>query len=91
MGTIHINTDQLRALGMRFTQNNEYIRNQLIPELQGISSSMEGDWVGASRMRYDDLFQSWMQSALSLERWGEDIGQHVYQTAQQFDNADHSL
>jgi WXG100 family type VII secretion target len=91
MGTIHINTDQLRTLGTRFTQNNEYIRDQLIPELQRLSSSIEGDWMGASRMRYDELFQGWMQSALSLERWGEDIGQHIYQTAQQFDTADQSL
>lgn len=91
MGTIHINTDQLRILGQRFTQNNEYIRTQLIPELQRLSASIEEDWSGASRLRYDDLFQGWMQSALSLERWGEDIGQHISQTAQQFDNADHSL
>ena len=91
MGTIHVNTDQLRDLGNRFVAGNEYIRSQLIPELQRLSGSMEGDWVGVSRVRYDELFQSWIQSALSLEKWGEDIGQHVYQTAQQFDTADHSV
>jgi len=91
MGTIHANTDQIRQLGNQFVQCNEYIRNQLIPELQRLSASTESDWVGVSRVRYDDLFQHWIQSALSLERWGEDIGQHVYQTAQQFDNADRSL
>jgi uncharacterized protein YukE len=52
---------------------------------------MEKDWTGVSRARYDDLFQHWVQSALSLEGWGEGIGQHVSQAAEQFDNADRSL
>lgn len=91
MGTIHINTDEMRQLGRRFVECNEYIRDQLIPELQRLSASMESDWTGVSRVRYDDLFQHWTQSALSLESWGQDIGQHVSLTAEQFDNADRSL
>lgn len=91
MGTIHVNTDEMRQLGRRFVECNEYIRSQLIPELQRITMNMEHDWTGVSRARYDDLFQHWIQSATSLENWGEDIGQHVSRTAEQFDNADRSL
>ncbi|MBA2392904.1 MAG: WXG100 family type VII secretion target [Ktedonobacteraceae bacterium] len=91
MGTIHVNTDEMRLLGRRFIECNEYIRSQLIPELQRLSIGMENDWIGVSRVHYDGLFQHWIQSALSLENWGEEIGQHVSQTAQQFDNADRSL
>ena len=91
MGTIHVNTDLMRQLGNRFVQCNEFIRNQLIPELQSMSAQMEGDWVGVSRARYDELLQGWLQSATSLQNWGHDIGQHVYWTADQFDNADRSL
>jgi WXG100 family type VII secretion target len=91
MGTIHVNTDEMRQLGRRFVECNEYIRSQLIPELQRLSAGMENDWTGVSRVRYDDLFQHWIQSAMSLENWEEDIGQHVSRTAEQFDNADRSL
>jgi WXG100 family type VII secretion target len=90
MGTIHVNTDLMRQLGRRFIQCNEYIRNQLIPELQHLTAQMEGDWVGVSRARYDELLQGWTQSASSLQNWGNDIGQHIYHTADQFDNADRS-
>ena len=91
MGTIHVNTDLMRQLGNRFIQCNEYIRSQLLPDLQNLTGQMEGDWVGVSRARYDELLQGWTQSAYSLQNWGNDIGQHIYSTADQFDNAYRSL
>jgi WXG100 family type VII secretion target len=91
MGTIHVNTDLMRELGQRFVECNLYMREQLIPQMQHITAQMEGDWVGASRYRYDELFNGWMQSSQSLVNWGTDIGNHVSQTANQLDNADRSL
>jgi len=90
MGTIHVNTDVMRQLASRFIQCNEYIRDQLIPELQRLSAQMEGDWVGVSRSRYDELIHGWNQNAFSLQNWGTDLGQHLYRTADQFDSADQS-
>ena len=91
MGTIHVNTDVMRELGERFIECNLYLREQLIPQLQHLSAQMEGDWVGVSRHRYDELFHGWLQSSQSLVNWGTDIGTHARLTAEQFDNADRSL
>ncbi len=89
-GTIHVNTDMMRELGRRFQENCEFCRTKMISELQGITSQMEGDWVGVSRVRYEELFGHWCQSAQSLITWGEDIGLHLSKTAQYFDNVDQS-
>jgi WXG100 family type VII secretion target len=89
-GTIHVNTDLMRLLGRRFLEISEYCQTQLITELQNISAQIEGDWIGVSRQRYDELFQQWRQSSQSLLTWGQEIGQHLNNTANQFDNADQS-
>jgi WXG100 family type VII secretion target len=91
MGTIHINTDVMRQLGRRFIEVSEYSHNQLVSELQHMSTQLEGDWQGISRYHYEELFQHWVQSAQSLLTWGNDIGTHLQKTADQFDQADHSL
>jgi WXG100 family type VII secretion target len=91
MGTIHINTDVMRQLGKRFIEVSEYSHNQLISELQQMSTQLEGDWQGMSRQHYEELFLHWVQSAQSLLIWGNDIGVHLQRTADQFDQADRSL
>ncbi len=90
MARIHIDTEIMRQLGQRFVEVSEYSHNQLISELQSMTSQIEGDWQGVSRQRYDDLFQHWTQSAQSLLNWGQDIGHHLQTTAAQFDAADQS-
>ncbi|MEO6891105.1 MAG: WXG100 family type VII secretion target [Ktedonobacteraceae bacterium] len=90
MARIHIDTEIMRQLGRRFVEVSEYSHNQLISELQSMTSQIEGDWQGISRQRYDELFQHWIQSAQSLLNWGQDIGRHLQTTAEQFDAADQS-
>lgn len=41
-----------------------------------------------SRTYYDELFRQWCQSAQSLVTWGEEIGTHLAETAEYFDNVD---
>ncbi|HZS77970.1 MAG TPA: WXG100 family type VII secretion target [Ktedonobacteraceae bacterium] len=90
MGNIHINTDLLRQLGQRFLENCEYAQTRMVAELRAMTAQIEGDWQGVSRMHYDELFNHWVQSVNSLVTWGEDIGRHLSQTADQFDNVDRS-
>jgi len=87
-GTIHVNTEMMRQLGMRYQENCEFCRVKMIAELQALTSQMEGDWVGISRIHYEELFQHWCQSAQSLITWGEEIGLHLSKTAEYFDNVD---
>jgi WXG100 family type VII secretion target len=90
MTSIHVNTDVMRQLGNRYIQACETLRNLTIPELQGLAHNLEGDWQGISRQHYDNSLQQFQQSAYSLLNWGEEIGRHLYQVAQQFDEADQS-
>ncbi len=89
-GTIHVNTELLRDLGNRFLLNSQYAQEKLINELRALTAQTEGDWVGVSRMHYEELFAHWCQSAQSLVTWGLEIGQHLDKTAQYFENADRS-
>lgn len=88
--TIHVNTELLRDLGNRFLLNSQYAQEKLINELRSLTAQTEGDWVGVSRMHYEELFAHWCQSAQSLITWGQEIGQHLDRTAQYFENADQS-
>ncbi len=89
-GTIHINTELMRDLGRRFQLNCQYAQEKIIDELRAMTGHMEGDWVGVSRIHYNELFQHWCQSAQSLISWGQEIGVHLDNTANYFDQADNS-
>jgi WXG100 family type VII secretion target len=89
-GTIHINTELMRDLAARFQLNCQYAQEKLIAELRAMSAQVESDWVGISRNHYDELFQQWCHSVQSLITWGEQIGTHLNNTANHFDQADNS-
>ena len=89
-GTIHVNTELMRELGRRFQLNCQYAQEKIIDELRAMTGQMEGDWVGVSRIHYDELFQHWCQSAQSLITWGQEIGVHLDKTANYFEQADNS-
>lgn len=90
MATIHVNTDVMRQLGNRFVAWNDVLNNQMGPELRSLTSHLENDWQGVSRAHYDDLLQRWEQFVQNLISNGEELGHHLMNTAQQFDEADHS-
>jgi WXG100 family type VII secretion target len=89
-GTIHVNTELLRDLGRRFQLNSQFAQEKLIDELRSLTAQTEGDWVGVSRIHYEELFAHWCQSAQSLIVWGQEIGLHLDKTAQYFETADQS-
>jgi len=90
MATIHVNTDVMRQLGQVFVQLNDGIRNQTEAQINGNISQLEGDWQGVSRQRFEQMFQDWRASADQIVAKGEEIGQHLQNTAQQFEQADQS-
>ncbi len=91
MGTIHINTDLLRQLGRVFYQLNEQINNSIEPQIQNTTNQVEGDWQGVSRQRYEQMYQEWRSSAQRIVQVGEDLGNHLQDTATRFEQADQSL
>ncbi len=91
MGTIHINTDLLRQLGRVFYQLNEEINNSIEPQIQNTTNQVEGDWQGVSRQRYEQMYQDWRSAAQRIVQTGEDLGNHLQDTATRFEQADQSL
>ncbi len=90
MANIHVNTDLMRQLGQVFVQLNDNIRNQTEAQIQGNIGQLEGDWQGVSRQRFEQMFQDWRAAADQIVAKGEDIGRHLQNTAQQFEQADQS-
>jgi WXG100 family type VII secretion target len=88
MPTIHVNTDLMRQLGQTFVQLNDQIQNQTQPQIQNQIGSLESDWQGVSRQRFEQLFSDWRSLASQLVTQGEQIGQHLQNTATQFENVD---
>ncbi len=88
MATIHVNTDLMRQLGQVFVQLNEQINNQTEPQIQNQIGQLEGDWQGVSRQRFEQMFGEWRSAANQVVSQGEQIGQHLQNTAQQFENVD---
>ena len=91
MGTIHINTDLLRQLGRVFYQLNEEINNSTEPQIQNTTNQVESDWQGVSRQRYEQMYQDWRSAAQRIVQVGEDLGNHLQDTATRFEQADQSL
>jgi len=91
MGTIHINTDLLRQLGRVFYQLNEQINNSIEPQIQNTTNQVESDWQGVSRQRYEQMYQDWRLATQHIVQVGEDLGRHLEDTANRFEQADHSL
>ncbi len=88
MGVIHVNTDLMRQLGQVFVQLNDQILNQIEPNIQNNTSQLENDWQGISRNHFDNLIQQWRSATNQVVQTGEDLGRHLQNTAQQFENAD---
>ncbi len=91
MASIHINTDMMRQLGQIFIQLNEQIANQTEPQIQNTSSQLEGDWQGVSRQTYDQMYQDWRSATQNIVALGENIGNHLQNTATLFEQADQSM
>ena len=87
MANIHVNTDQMRQLGQVFIQNNDQLHNSE-GQIQNYIGQLEGDWQGVSRQRFEQMFQQWRSAADQIVNQGEDIGRHLQNTAQQFENVD---
>jgi WXG100 family type VII secretion target len=90
MATIHVNTDLMRQLGQVFVQLNDSIANQIEPQIASHTSSLEGDWQGVSRNRYEQLYQQWRTSTQQAVQAGDDIGRHLQDTATRFEQVDQS-
>ena len=90
MPTIHVNTDVMRQLAQAYLNWNNTLQTQMLPQLQSLSGQLEGDWVGVSRQDYDNQLLSWQQSLSSLIASGQSLGNHVLNTANQFESADRS-
>ena len=88
MGTIHVNTDLMRQLGQVFVQLNDQVQNQIEPQIHNHISSLESDWQGVSRQRFEQMFQEWRSAADRLIAQGEDIGRHLQDTATRFESVD---
>ena len=88
MGVIHVNTNLMRQLGQVFVQLNDQIANQIEPNIQNQTSQLEGDWQGVSRQRFEQLIQEWRSATNQVVQVGEDLGRHLQNTAQQFENVD---
>jgi WXG100 family type VII secretion target len=89
MATIHVNTEQMRQLGQVFVQNNDQL-HQSEGQIQNYIGQLEGDWQGVSRQRFEQMFQEWRSAADQIVNQGEEIGRHLQNTAQQFENVDTS-
>ena len=87
MATIHVDTELLRRLGSVFIQCNEQV-NQFEGQIQNTVSQVQGDWQGVSRQRFEQIFQEWRTATTRIVTQGEDIGRHLQNTAQLFDNID---
>ncbi len=91
MGTIHINTDQLRQLGQVFVQLNDQINNSIEPQIQNYTNQVESDWQGVSRQQYEQMYQDWRAATQRIVSTGEDLGRLLQDTATRFEQADQSL
>ena len=90
MTKIHVDTDVMRQLAQAYLNWNNTLQTQMLPQLQGLMSQVEGDWIGVSRQDYDNQLQSWIQSLNSLIASGQSLENHVLNTANQFESADRS-
>lgn len=91
MGQIHVNTDLMRRLGMLFVQLNEQIANQLEPQIQQAAAQLDSDWVGVSYQHFSSVLIDWRATVARLTTYGEELGQHLQETATRFEQADNSL
>lgn len=91
MANIHVNTDVMRQLSGSLEYWSNYLRDGMLPAIQRLTSQLEGDWQGVSRMHYDDLLQQFHSETMVLINRAQEIGQHLNSTANQFESADNSL
>jgi len=80
----------MRQLAQAYLNWNNTLQTQMLPQLQSLSGQLEGDWVGMSRQDYDNQLLSRQQSLSALIASGQSLGNHVLNTANQFESADRS-
>ena len=90
MPNIHVNTDEMRQLGGSFLYWSNSLRDGMLPALRQLTGTLEGDWQGASRLRYDELIHQWQTQAFALINSAEELSRHLMNTANQFDSVDNS-
>ncbi len=90
MSQIAVNTDVMRQLGQCFVAVGHYLWDDQRPRIENLISQLENDWQGHSRARFEHLFAQWRHEVHEVVELSYQIGQHLEQTAQNFENADNS-
>jgi WXG100 family type VII secretion target len=90
MTLIEVNTDTMRQLGQYFVHVSHYLWDDARPHIENLIAQLEHAWQGHSRAKFEQYFAEWRHHAHELVELGYNIGQHLEQTAQAFDNADNS-
>ena len=90
MSQIAVNTDTMRCLGQLFVEVSHYLWDDQRPRIENYIHELEEYWQGHSRARFESLFAQWRHEVHEVVELGYQIGQHLEQTAQAFDNADNS-
>ena len=90
MDTIPTKADLIRQLGIVFLRLNDQIGNQIEPQIQSDMGKLEGDWQDVSRQRYEQLYRQWHAAIKQFVQVGEDLGRHLQNTAQAFEQVDQS-
>ena len=78
----------MRHLGQLFSQSSEQIKNQGKLQIQNTMVDLESNWQGASRQRYERLYQQWQADIDYLINLSESLGQRTQHCAQAFESAD---
>jgi WXG100 family type VII secretion target len=90
MAQISVNTDIMRQLGQCFVAVSHDLWDVQRPRIENLISQLEYSWQGQSRAKFENLFAEWRHEVHEVVEIGYQIGQHLEQTAQAFDNADQS-
>jgi uncharacterized protein YukE len=90
MGNIHVDTDKMRQLAGSLEWWSGNLRDNMMPTLHTLTSQLEGDWLGANRQHYEQLFQTLQSNASILINSTEDLGTHLMNTANQLESVDNS-
>ncbi|HEY7124595.1 MAG TPA: WXG100 family type VII secretion target, partial [Ktedonobacterales bacterium] len=90
MSQIAVNTDVMRQLGQCFVAVSHYLWDDQRPRIENLIAQLEHNWQGHSRARFEHLFAQWRHEVHEVVELGYEIGQHLEQTAQAFENADNS-
>lgn len=88
MANISVDTDAMRHLADLFYHIDETLEDTSLPQIRSGIANLEHHWHGASRARYEELFQKWEHHAIKLAELGEEIAKHLRHTADAYEQAD---